>query len=53
MIMTMPELLYVRLLINQYNIFYDDRFWSIAQGDMLQVMGPDLAHNRSSQPQYC
>ena len=53
MIMTMTDLVYVRLMINQYNIVSGQWSWSLGQGYASPFMGPDLTHSRASQPQYC
>ena len=52
--MTMTELFYVPLLIKQQNIFFYG-LGLLARGTcpLPPVMGPDLALNRASQPQYC
>ena len=58
MIITMTEFVHVRILINQYNIYLTNGLVLLAIGEGPSpthppVMGPDLAHNRASQPQYC
>ena len=55
MIMAMTELVYVRILINQYDIFPTNGLVLLVrwQAPPPPVMGHDLAHNRASQPQYC
>ena len=44
-------------LINQYNIVSDNGLRLLARGEggggKPPVMGPDLAHNRASQPHQC
>ena len=57
-IITMTELVYVLILINKYIIFQTNGLVLLARGKAPPpthppVMGPDLAHNRASQPQYC
>ena len=78
--MTMTELVYVRILINQYNIFLSNGLVLLARwagpsphsppllwaptspitalanhsiASSVKCYGPDLAHDRTSQPQYC
>ena len=51
--MTMTELFYVRLLVKQQDIFSMVLASWPGACPLSLVMGPDLALNRASQPQYC